>query len=190
MKQQTGKLKDGERNTTKTIYIDADDFSEENQGWDYLAQIKKEIPNFKISLFTILGQCSNEFIEEIKGYDWIDMIPHGWMHETPLECKDWSYKQSIDYLKKIERHNLTKGFKAPGWQISDGMYQALLEEEYWVADQPYNSERVPKGLKVYLLDSQDKYHYHIQNVCGNGLQESLYKILSLKGDFKLIKEVI
>ena len=139
-------------------YLDADDFSEENQGWDYLAKIKEEVPNFKISMFTILGQCSDEWVEEMKEYDWIDMIPHGWMHETPLKCQKWTYERSKQYLGSIEHLGLTRGFKAPGWQISDGMYKALLEEEYWVADQPYNNDRRPKDLKVYILDSPEKMH--------------------------------
>lgn len=174
----------------KDIYFDADDFCEENQGWKYLTMIKEYIPNFKVNLFTIIGKCSDSFIEEIKNIEWIDMIPHGLMHETPIECIDWSYEKSIGYLNDIDKYGLTKGFKAPGWQISDGMYRALLEKGYWVADQAYNNERRPKDLKYYLLDSDNKYHFHIQNVCGNGLEESLDNILKLRGNFKFIYENI
>jgi hypothetical protein len=46
---------------------------------------------------------------------------------------------------------ITKGFKAPGWQISDACYRVLLDEGYWVADQKYNDERRPKALPVYRL---------------------------------------
>jgi len=170
-------------------YIDIDDFMEKNNGLDILYQIKAKVPNIKFNLFTIIGECSDNFIAEIKKIDWIDMIPHGWRHDTSRECENWNYRESLDYLERIDRYGLTKGFKAPGWQISDGMYRALMEKGYWVADQAYNNERRSKELKAYLLDSPDKHHYHIKNVCGNGLGECFNEILNLKGDFKFIKEL-
>lgn len=182
------KQKDMEKN--QDIFFDADDFSEENTGWELLRYIKRHIPDFRANLFTVLGKCSDDFIKDIKKIDWIDMIPHGWMHETPLECKEWSYNQSIEYLDRIACYNITKGFKAPGWQISDGMYQALLEKDYWVADQSYNDHRRPKELRAYIIDSPNKHHFHIQNVCGNGIEERLFEILKLEGNFKFIKDII
>jgi hypothetical protein len=176
-------------NKPKTVIVDADDFCEDNEGWNFLTTIKKHIPNFKINLFCIVGSCSDDFFIKYKQIEWIDLIPHGWKHPTPKECINWSYEESMDYLYRIEELGLTKGFKAPGWQISDGMYKALLEKEYWVADQLYNNKRRPKGLKAYLLDEPYKYHHHIQNVCGNGLEESMEQILSLKGNFKFIKDI-
>lgn len=170
--------------------IDADDFMEQSNGLHILFRIKARNPDFKINLFTILGRCSDNFIELIRGIDWIDMIPHGWMHDTPRECENWTYEQGIEYLDKVERHRLTKGFKAPGWQISDGMYKALLDREYWVADQIYNNERRPKGLKAYLLDNNNKIHCHIPEVCGNGLLTTEEQLTNLKGEFKFIKEII
>ena len=172
------------------IIVDADDFYEGNEEWELLTSIKKHIPNFKINLFCVVGLCSDNFISKYKKIEWIDLIPHGWKHLTSKECIAWSYKTSIEYLCKIERYELTKGFKAPGWQISNGMYKALIRKGYWVADQSYNNNRRPKNLKVYMLDEPYKYHYHIQNVCGNGLEESLKQILSLKGNFKFIKEIL
>jgi len=171
--------------------IDVDDFHEDNQGMKYLKAFKNKFSNFKVNLFTIIGKCSPEFIKEIKDIDWIDMIPHGWMHDTSRECEDWSYEVSKAYLDRIGEFGLTKGFKAPGWQISDGMYKALLEKGYWVADQDYNNFRRPKDLKCYLLDNPNKLHFHIQNVCGNGLEESFNKIINLKNNsFGFIKENI
>ena len=172
------------------IIVDADDLMEQSNGLHILYQIKSKIQNFKITLFTIPGLCSDDFLNQVREIGWIDMVPHGWIHETSRECENWTYEQSIDYLNKIERYNFTKGFKAPGWQISDGMYKALLEKGYWVADQMYNNDRRPKELKAYLLDESYKYHYHIPDVCGNGIKQSFEQIIKLKGDFKFIKEII
>lgn len=173
--------------------IDADDFCESNDGLQALMFIKSKVPNFKINLFTIPGLCSKEWIEEIKKLDWIDMIPHGWTHPTPLEALKWTYNESIEYLDRIEPLGLTKGFKAPGWQISDGMYQALLEKGYWVADKDYNNDRRPKELKTYLLDDRNKLHYHIGHLGGrndNEISEFVNDLINLQGDFKFIYERI
>jgi len=167
------------------ILFDADDFCEENNRLDLLFYIKSQIPNFKANLFTIVGKCSPSFIEAVKEISWLDMIPHGWEHETPRECQEWDYDKCKLCITEINKLNLTKGFKAPGWQISDPMYQVLKEEGYWVADQHYNDERRPEMKVFYPTDT----HFHIQNVCGNGLEESINRILELKGDFKLIKEL-
>lgn len=186
-----GKLKDMEKSQTINFNIvDADDFHQKNNGFELFKHIRNTIPDFKINLFCVVGLCKKAFINDCKKMEWLDLIPHGWKHPGPLECLSWSYQESIKYLDKIESLGLTKGFKAPGWQISNGMYQALLERGYWVADQEYNNNRRHKELKTYIIDKPNKYHYHIQNVCGNGIEEKLDEILSLKGDFKFIKEII
>lgn len=172
--------------------VDADDFCESNSGLMNLMFIKSHNPDFKINLFTIPGLCSKEFIKTIKDLDWIDMIPHGWEHPTPLEAQNWTYKESLEYLDRIEPLGLTKGFKAPGWQISDGMYQALLERGYWVADQAYNNDRRPKELKAYILDSPNKLHFHIGHMGGyndNEIGKSMSDLIKLEGEFKFIKDL-
>lgn len=170
--------------------LDADDFSETNNRLDLLFQLKARIPNFKINLFTVPGLCSKEFLDEVKKLDWIDMIPHGWLHPDPRECEKWTYRESLEYLDNLKPCNLTHGFKAPGWQISDGMYKALLERGYWVADGHGNENRRPKDLKAYIVDSPNKIHLHIQNVCGNGLEEKFNELINLRGDFQFIDENI
>ena len=172
-----------------TILFDADDFCEDNNSLDLLFRIRSKVPGFKASLFTIPGLCSKEFIEEIKRIEWIRMYPHGWLHTTPRECQAWSYQESKDYLEKIEPLRLGKCFKAPGWQISDGMYQALLEKDYMVADQEYNNSRRPDKLKSYILDSPNKVHGHIGNMGGenaNSLDKIFDTVVQLRGNFEFI----
>lgn len=169
---------------TMIVYVvDADDFCQVNDGMDILKRIKQRNADFKINMFTILGKCSDEWVEEMKKADWIKMIPHGWMHETSRECEHWTYEESIDYLNKIEKYGLVKGFKAPGWQISDGMYKALLERGYWVADQHYNDERRPQGLEVKY---PGEYHFHIGHLGGynkNAIEYFEEKLSNLKGNY-------
>jgi len=173
------------------LVVDADDFAEDNHRLDLLFQIKKEIPEFKISVFTVLGKCSMDFIRYVKTLDWIDMIPHGWGHKDAYECKDWTLEQAKTYFEKLEHYGLTRGFKAPGWQISQHIYEVAPQYGYWIADQPFNSKTRPKSVSVYELDRPWKKHYHIQNVCDNGLEEKVEEILSFKGNkFKFIKETL
>lgn len=72
------------------------------------------------------------------------------------------------YIHYVENLDMTKGFKAPGWQISQPMYDILLKYGYWVADQHYNDNRRPKELKVHF---PTEYHYHIGHMGGHNPNE-------------------
>ena len=92
----------------------------------------------------------------------------------------------------VQKH-FVQGFKAPGWQISDGCYEVLLDRGWWVADQPYNDHRRPEGLRVHRLGDGDHWHGHIQNVCGNGLEETFPTVLDLvknADSFQFISEAV
>lgn len=182
---------------SRVIYVDLDDFCEDNTSLKLLEDIKRDIPGFRVTLFTIVGRSSKGFIDRINDdYDWIRMVPHGWEHRTSRECEHWSYDQSLDYLWMVTNNypKLKPGFKAPGWQISDGMYCALAEMKFWVADQLYNNKRRPAGLPVYLLDSPDKIHGHIGHLGGfnaNELSLILPQIMTVKDrEFGFIEDAI
>lgn len=180
--------------TTTSFIVDFDDFCEGNDRMELLKEIKRFIPGFRVTLFTIVGRCNDDWIEEMKKIDWIDMVPHGFLHPHPRECQNWGYETCVKYLDYLEPLGLTKGFKAPGWQISDAMYQALLERGYWVADQNYNNERRPKGLRAYILDTPNQIHGHIGHLGGHNANEIEYlmpQILSLNGgEFLFISDII
>lgn len=179
---------------TITLYtVDADDFCEENSQEEILEAIHAANPSFKITLFVIPFLCSPQFIRKWQRKSWVELVPHGLLHPDPRECENWSYEKSKEYLKTIEPIGLVKGFKAPGWQISDGMYRALLEEGYWVADQAYNNERRPKELKAYILDAPEKLHYHIGHMGGHNANEIAPYAEYLKvlpGRFQFVSEAI
>lgn len=177
------------------VVLDLDDFCEENDGINYLEALKAEIPNIKINLFTIPGRCSYQFLKSAWDTDWVDIIPHGFWHNTSRECEHWTYQQSLDYLIQMESMGFTRGFKAPGWQISDGMYRALANQNWWVADQEYNNERRPRGLRAYLLDHPNKIHGHIGHMGSYNANEIslIYDQIIKQGtgkEFKFIKEII
>lgn len=176
-----------------TYIVDADDFHEYNHRLPLLMEFKRALPDFKITMFTVIGRCSFGWLRDIKeNFRWIDIVPHGLLHETSRECEEWDYMRSLQYLDFLSQYDLTRGFKAPGWQISDGMYLALLKRNYWVADQAYNDSRRPPGLRAYILNAPNRLHFHVQDVCGNGLEEKKSFILGLKNEegFGFIKDAI
>lgn len=178
---------------SQTFIVDMDDFCEPNNDLHLLFQLRARRPGFKVNLFTVPGRCTFSFLQEVRKLDWIDMIPHGWLHPTPRECEHWTYEQSVDYLDWLEDQGYTRGWKAPGWMISQPMYQALQEFGYWIADQAYNNHRRPPGLRAYILDSPNKIHGHIGNWGGqnaNALELIFDQVAALRGEFKFIKEVL
>lgn len=172
------------------IIIDADDFHEHNSKLGLLEQLH-DATGMKFTLFTIPGLCSRTFVKSMQQIEWLDLVPHGFMHPHPRECEHWNYNQCVAYLDWVEDYHMTKGFKAPGWQISDDMYRALLERGYWVADQHYNDHRRPPGLRAYFCEPA--HHFHIGHMGGhneNEIELHTERLLQMKGEFGFIKEVI
>jgi hypothetical protein len=172
------------------ICIDADDFHEGNHKLPVLEKLHANT-GMLFTLFVIPGLCSSSFISEVKKIPWIDLVPHGWLHPTSRECEKWTYLKSKTYLECMDFMGLTKGFRAPGWQISSGMYQALLEHGYWVSDQHYNDDRRPPLLKVF--HHRDEHHFHIGHTGGfnqNEIEIHLERLMDLKGDFRFIKDIV
>lgn len=179
---------------------------------DVLLELKALNPTFKVTLFSIPG----EMTAELSGWaqlnkDWVEIAVHGFFHQTNYECADLIYEDVayfMDEFKDILKTCFVKGFRAPGWQISDDFYKWLLDNGYWVADQSYNNDRRPKGLKAYVRydgpefkvgdKTVDAYHGHTWNVGTvgsdpNGIYEDFDKISDLvkkAKDFKFVSEVL
>lgn len=155
------------------MICDTDDFHEHNNRLDLLTQLHAANPAFKITAFAVPAWCSDEFLESLP--DWIELAGHGWHHggpdcSDPLEAAAWSYEQAMDVLLALPGR-FVEGWKSPGWQISEGTYQALGELGYWCADHPDNNRQRPHGLRTHVHGTGDHLHTHVQNVCGNGLEE-------------------
>lgn len=155
--------------------VDADDFCEGNDGLAVLDLIHERNPAFKITLFAVTGRLPLWLLYEVRKREWIQLAHHGWRHDTPRECEQWDYATATRYFDRGLFLGLCGGFKAPGWQISDGTYRALLERGWWVADRAYNDHRRPEGLRAYVLDHEEsgvtKLHYHIGHMGGHNANE-------------------
>ncbi len=176
------------------MIFDVDDFHETNHRLDLLERLAGVNPRFKMTAFAVPAFCSVSFVASLP--EWIELVPHGWDHGGPncpdaYEAAAWTYEEAIDVLLAIPEWGFEEGWKSPGWQISDGTYEALNELGWWVADQHYNDERRPESLRVHCLGDGDHVHCHVQNVCGNGLQESFRELVAKVGeaeDFQFVSE--
>ncbi len=179
------------------MIFDTDDLYEGHDRMDLLLRLKEANPAFRMTAFAIPDLCSDEYIDSLP--DFIEPVVHGWFHGDPPsdggECRDWDAEEMGWLIEHMSHRTVrwAKGFKSPGWIISDGCYQALAEAGWWVADQRYNDHRRPDGLLIHCEGEGDHVHTHVQDVCGNGLQETWPAILDrvrAAESFELISEVV
>jgi hypothetical protein len=153
--------------------FDFDDFHETNNRYDLLWRLKEINPEFRCTLFAVPALGSTDFWDGVP--DWCELAVHGWLHPDPYECCNWEYERMADLIDVIDDEYpwFVRGYKAPGWQISNGCYQALLDRDWWVADQHLEDARRPKGLRTYFYeDGEDRWHGHIQDWGSNGMNET------------------
>lgn len=138
--------------------------------YDYMAllhKLKDENDGFKVTLFAAPGRGTDGYWQSFP--DWVELACHGWLHPDPYECADWDYDRMTALIWQ-RPYGFVRGFCAPGWQISDGCYQACLDAGWWVADHPENDGRRPKGLRTQILGEGDHLHGHLGwNGSGNDL---------------------
>jgi len=168
----------------------------------YLYYLKAHFPKFKATLFTIPNRCPPGSLDGIAALDWIELGVHGWMHDNNYECSEITKEECYKILEDTEKRHpkcFVEGFKAPGWQISDGCYEALLENECWVADHTYNDDRRPAELPVYKLDHPWCIHGHTWDIQGVPVnqQNGIRQLIEERGlnftpetNFHFISEVV
>ena len=162
--------------------FDFDDHHPGNDAMPWLLQLKDINPAFKATLFTIPALSNDEWVESHP--DWVELVPHGWDHGDPPtdggECKHWTYDEMMDLVEFVEMSSdrWERGFKAPGWQISSGCYAALADARWWVADQHLEDGRRLAGLPVFFYEDDGNWHGHVQDVCGNGIEETWDALVS------------
>lgn len=150
--------------------FDFDDFHETNHHLDFLRRLKEINPLFRCTAFAVPALGADAFWAAVPR--WIELAVHGWEHPDAYECLHWDRARIEELLDEpVVRRHFVNGFKAPGWQISDACYEALLERGWWVADQHLEDGRRPAGLRTYFYEDGG-WHGHVQDVCGNGIQET------------------
>lgn len=190
------------------ICWDADDFganhiiSDMCQSHDCRDQLDKfhmANPNFKATLFAIPGEMTPELLHWcFNNSSWVELAYHGFWHSSNYECEKMTYEEFDTYMTAFEYmmngvvKHFVKGFKAPGWQISDDIYRWLKDHDWWVADQAYNNDRRPKDLPVYII-GDNSMHHHTWDCVGNGvyeLEESILERIKDETDFRFVSEMV
>lgn len=178
---------------------------------DKLDEFHYTNPNFKATLFAIPSQMTYDLLDWCEANkSWIELAVHGFTHSSNYECSEMNYEEFDSLMDKYEDMFETffvKGFKAPGWQISDACYEWLLDNGWWVADQSYNDKRRP-DLPAYINYGGDfgvtgvpgitglkinGKHYHTWDCVGNGvyeLSDQIKQDISNETEFKFISEIL
>lgn len=177
------------------LIFDTDDLHETNHRLDLLTQLKEANPAFRMTAFVVPLWSSERFLDSLP--EWIECAGHGWHHggvdcSDPREAERWTYEDALDVLERLPER-LRGGWKSPGWQVSRGTYDALLDLDWWIADHPDNDARRPVGLRTHVAGTGDHVHTHVQNVCGNGLEELWPELLARvesATSFELVSEAV
>jgi len=179
------------------VIVDLADFSEHHNRLDLLHRLRDTHPDFRCTLFAIPGLGSEDFWASVP--EWCELAMHGWKHPDSREAEHWSYLDTITVLSN-RPYGFVRGFKAPGWQISDDTYRAIQDLGWWVADHWDNDHRRPIGIDTFVISEaagggidSNHWHGHIGNVCGNGIEETfdvLQARVAAAETFELVSEVV
>ena len=176
------------------ISLNLDDFSPYNSNLDLLRYLASFFPQFKVTLFTIpqfdMPLVSDWCEQVIKAVNegWLEIGLHGLLH-CEEEFYRLSYEESMDKFIKIKAEfdrmkiPTTKLFKAPWWALSDMARKALLDFGLKNVESNYftwNMKDPMPNTQIIIA------HGHIDDQCGNGLQESLVKIKAIPNDSEWI----
>lgn len=173
---------------------------------DKLYELKEINPAFKTTLFAIPGEMTPELINwHSQNTDWVELAWHGFLHQSNYECEKLSYHDMDILVRNLSifvGDSFVKGFKAPGWQISDDIYKWLADNGWWVADQSYNDQRRPKNLLAYINNNGvftvkgrviPAWHGHTWDCVGNGIYETFDQVAELvreTEDFQFVSEAL
>jgi hypothetical protein len=195
------------------ISCDYDDFSPMNHRFDILDKIRERYPDFKVTMFTVPWEIRlspstkgtpithdrykpwvDKVIEAVDE-GWMDISLHGLTH-APREMENLTYQEVKNRIltgqKMFENVGIKINdlFKAPQWLISEDGKKAvedlglkLMEDHY------YNwnlKDDKPKKKKKLIA------HGHVQDVMGNGLDESFFRLSKTPTDAEWLhlKEMI
>lgn len=180
------------------VVLEFDDFNENNHLLSKLFVLKNKYPQFKCTMFAIPDHCPEEFIKGLP--DWIELCFHGKSH-TPLECQSWNRHDVIrydEYSAKYQRLGFKRIFRPPYWVLSQEAYEQFMLLGWKLALHPDDKRLFHYTYTWNLKDAPDLSkeilygHGHIQNVCGNGIEESMNRIMMLPEDteFLFLSEIL
>lgn len=151
--------------------VDFDDFHEKNHKLERLWELKAINPLFRCTVFAVPALGSDDFWASVPR--WIELAVHGWEHPHAYECAHWNAEDILRVMDSpVVKQHFVNGWKSPGWQTSDAIYEVIRLRGWWIAEQQVNVAR-PSGLRVYIHDEvETNWHGHIQDWGSNGIDET------------------
>lgn len=195
------------------IALEADDFGPLNHRLDVLRKLRDRYPDFKITMFTVPWDIrfntegGGTPISKPEYSEWVNIVRHGvedgWLEiavhgltHAPREFEGMDAKQAgarITFAEKFfedVKIPYVKIFKAPQWLLSAEAKEVIEGCGYKVVEDGYYNWNIKDEFPVELDTIIG--HGHVQDVCGNGLDESLFRLVQIPSEykFKFISEVI
>jgi len=184
LKQKGVTVSDWDRKNRPLVILESDDFQDkyDRNGLEMLFYWKAKYPKFKISLFTIPNKTSKGMLDLMEKHDWIELLVHGWDHDSNYECWEWDYEKTTALMNRLDGR-YRKVFKAPGWMITgdengggsgyplqshnklasdnQALYKAMRDLEFVVFDRHYNKQFRLEDTKIVCVDcNSDIVHCH------------------------------
>lgn len=118
---------------------------------------------------------------------WLEIAVHGLTH-APREFEGLPVKNAVarvDFAEKFfddVKIPYVKIFKAPQWLLEDDCKKAIEKKGYKVVEDGYYNWNIKDDFPV----EKDKIigHGHIQDVCDNGIDESLIRLVQIPNEYE------
>lgn len=185
------------------ICLTLDDFSVLNTRLDLLWKLREHFDDFRVSLFMIpddirhkTGNRDEALVRIRECLGWVELIPHGYQHNSS-EAKKWTYDQfRYDIAPKIkdifDRDELPfkKGFKAPHWDWNQEVVRAL-DDMGWFGAVTYGRKGVARPRLFYIsthtieyipMNQDIKLNGHINNTSPDNLEKCMNNLIQLPKD--------
>lgn len=137
------------------VIADFDDFApdQESNALNWLFEFRNKYPDFKVTLFTILGRWNLDLLEYVAKLPWVELAAHGYKHAKNGEVLEWNQAEWFDRLNKYEQTGMfVRVFKAPNWEMSPLGYEILKELGWAVAVRRHQVREVPEGMSYYSFE--------------------------------------
>lgn len=194
------------------IAVEYDDFSPYNTQFSSLEKMREHYPQFKVTMFTVpwetrFGQQTAITLPEYAAFvkackeseDWLELALHGLTH-APMEFAEVSQEEAFKRVmigKKMFDNRglkLVPIFKAPFWALSKEGKLGVESAGFKVVEDKYYNWNLADDFPQEAADRGDVIiaHGHVQDVCENGLAETLPKLMKLPPDtqFLTLSEVL
>ena len=175
------------------MIFDFDDLQPGNDRLDLLTALHDANPRFRCTAFAVPGRGNDDYWGSLP--EWIELAMHGWLHPDPYECLRWTADRMREAIAS-RPVSFVCGWKSPGWQTSRGVYEAVRDAGWWIADQHLADGVRPRGMRVYFHedDPVNRWHGHIGwNGSGNDLAENFDAVLervTAAESFELVSDAV